>query len=342
MKIKISETYTWSMRLVMMVATSSNSLFLVASIGFRDTDMVDSRYLIIPQININIITLFYAYFKTRLLSYSQGQLLISTLLAGVYVFFFAKVFPIIDQSTGLLKVVESVNLIVAILLLAESACTYIINKADEAEGEETYATNRAAREERRRQQQPGSATAAGDIITNPAAIHLYQPRLDLSPPSTDNNTNNRTSVISTTAAGTEEVRLEIADDYELDELPKYQRKPPAQSVTIIDMANLASVNPAVLSNVVRPLSSSSSSSSSPSEVQAIDVMHGAQRPQAALEQQQLEGEQQAQQTRREDIIPSSDAPEYSLSSTSTPSSPDAPPVPSSSQEAPAEPPTYVP
>ncbi|KAK3848560.1 MAG: hypothetical protein J3R72DRAFT_429249 [Linnemannia gamsii] len=340
MKIKISETYTWSMRLVMMVATSSNSLFLVASIGFKDTDMVDSRYLIIPQININIITLFYAYFKTRLLSYSQGQLLISTLLAGVYVFFFAKVFPIIDQSTGLLKVVESVNLIVAILLLAESVCTYIINKADEAEGEETYATNRGAREERRRHQQSGSATAAGDSITTPAAIHLYQPRLDLSPPSTDNNTNNRTSVISTTAAGAEEVRLEIADDYELDELPKYQRKPPAQSATIIDMANLASVNPAVLSNVVRPLSSSSSSSSS--EVQAVDVMHGAQRPQAALEQQQLEGEQQAQQTRREDIIPSSDAPEYPLSSTSTPSSPDAPPVPSSSQGAPAEPPTYVP
>ncbi|KAG0279183.1 hypothetical protein BGZ95_002037 [Linnemannia exigua] len=341
MKFEITGTYTWSMRLAMMVATSSTSLFLVASIGFKATDMVDSRFLIIPQININIITLFYAYFKTRLLSYSRGQLVLSTLLAGVYVFFFAKIFPIIDQPSSLLKVVESINLIVAILLLAESVCTYFIDKNDKAEEEEIFADNRRAREERQRQQQSGSTTAAGDSIATPAAIHLYQPRLDFSPPSIDNNTNNRTSVISTTAAGIEEVRLDMADDYELDELPKYQRKPPAQSATIIDMANIASVNPAVLNNVVRPLSISSSSSSSPSEVQALDMLHEAQRPLSALEQHQPEGEQQEQQTRREDILPS-DAPEYSLPSISTSSSSSAPSVPSSSQGVPSKPPTYVP
>ncbi|KAF9125297.1 hypothetical protein BGW39_007511 [Mortierella sp. 14UC] len=246
MKLKISDVYTWNMCLALMVATSSNSLFLVASIGFKDTDMVDSRFLIIPQININVITLFYVYFKTRLFSHANTQLVLSTILAGVYIFFCAKVFPIIGESTSLLRVVESINLIVAVLLLAEAVCTFFIDKDHKAEQDETFAANRREREERRQQHREGGAAA--DSIAIPTAVHLYQPRLDLLPPpassSTDDNVDNRSSVISSSAGGNgaEEVRLDIADDYELDELPKYQRKPPAQSATIIDMANLASRN----------------------------------------------------------------------------------------------------
>ncbi|KAG0290846.1 hypothetical protein BGZ96_005712 [Linnemannia gamsii] len=107
------------------------------------------------------------------------------------------------------------------------------------------------------------AGAVGDNITIPAAVHLYQPRLDISPPTEDDAPHNRTSdILNPTADGEAVVRLDIPDDYELDELPRYQRKPPSQSATIIDMANLASVSPAVLNNVVRPLSSSSMSTAS--------------------------------------------------------------------------------
>ncbi|KAF9908114.1 hypothetical protein EC991_010242 [Linnemannia zychae] len=349
MKFELSDKYTWNMRLALMVLTSSNSLFLVASIGFKDTDMADSRFLIIPQININIITLFYAYFKTRLLSHANGQLVLSSIFAGVYLFFCVKVFPIIDESTSLLRVVESINLIVVVLLLAEAVCTFFIDKDNKAEQDEIFAANRRSREERRQQQRTGR-TDAGDTVAIPTAVHLYQPRLDLLSPtssSIDGNVINQSSVISSSTSGNnaEEVRLDITDNYELEVLPKYQRKPPAQSATIIDMANLASVDPAVLNTVVRPLSSSSSSS----EMQALDVMHGAQQPSTALEQQEQRQEQEQEQASQQDDIPSSDAPEYSPQppsssslSLSSPLPTATPIVPSLTLRAPTQPPTYVP
>ncbi|KAF9929260.1 hypothetical protein FBU30_001742 [Linnemannia zychae] len=252
---------------------------------FKDYSTIDSHLLLIPQINVCVITLFYIYFKPQILPYIYGQFIVSLILTGVYIYFAAKIFPLIhNQSGSLLQVVESINIITAVLLLAEAVCAFIVGNAKKAHEEEEIATSRAARD---------AARNTGENVTVPPIIHIYQPNLDLTSPSAEASPQNRTSVISG-SNGAGEVRLDVADDYELDELPKYQRKPPAQSATIIDMANLASVNPAVLENVVRPLSSMSSSSSS--DAQTSNAMQDVQR--------------EGHEPNQDNDVPTTDAPEY--------------------------------
>jgi hypothetical protein len=327
MKLKLSEKYAHSARLALMAVAAINLHLLVSSIF---TEGTDSDLLVVNQIIVSIITLIYTYFKTRLLSYPIGQLVVSAILAGVYIHFCATVFPLLGEHSTLLLIVESINIIIAILLLAEAVFTLLLDKEAIAKQEEIIAENRRVQEERARQQ---AGVAATDSNAIPTVVHLYQPRLDfLPPPSTDGNVNNRSSNTSSSADGNgaEEVRLDIADDYELEELPKYQRKRPAQSATIIDMANLASVSPVVLDTIARPLSSSSLSSS--------EVQQGAQ-------QRQDQGQEQEQQTSQQDNTPSSEASEYSSQAvpppTPSPLSSSNPPAPSISRT-PTQPPTYVP
>ncbi|KAF9128052.1 hypothetical protein BG015_004405, partial [Linnemannia schmuckeri] len=256
MKLKLPSRTTKNLRIALVLLASSNSLILIASIGLNNSDSSSSQpdLLLIPQINVCIITIFYAYFKLQLLHYIYVQLVASTLLAGVFLFFAGKVFPHLQDFSDLLWIVQGFNVLLAIFLLLEATCSFFVGKSGQDIQAETFAANRSALEA----QNQRIGGALGDNITTPAAVHLYQPRLDLSPPTEDGAPpHNRTSVIPGSATnGAAAVRLDIPDDYELDELPKYQRKPPAQPVTIIDMANLASVNPAVLNNVVRPLSPS--------------------------------------------------------------------------------------
>ncbi|KAF8948259.1 hypothetical protein BGZ47_005893 [Haplosporangium gracile] len=253
MKFKLLSRTAKNLRIALLLLASSNSLILVASIGLSNSNSGSSQgdLLLIPQINICIITIFYAYFKLQLLNYIYGQLVASTLLAGVFLFFAGKVFPLLRDFSDLLWIVQGFNILLAIVLLLEATFSFFVGKAEQGLQAATFAANRRALDA----QNQRMGGVLGNNITTPAAVHLYQPRLDLSPPTEDGApSHNRTSVISGSAIdGEAEARLDIPDDYELDELPKYQRKPPAQSATIIDMANLASVNPAVLNNVVRPL-----------------------------------------------------------------------------------------
>ncbi|KAG9070479.1 hypothetical protein KI688_008015 [Linnemannia hyalina] len=345
MKFKLPSRTTKNLRIALVTLSSSNSLIIVASIGFKNSSRsTQPDLLLIPQINVCIITIFYAYFKLQLLPFIYGQLLASSVLAGIFLFFAGKVIPLLQDYSNLFWVVQGFNVLLAILLLSEAICTFFVGKSEQELQAETLAANRRAR--------ATQDEAPGDNITTPAAVHLYQPRLDFSPPTEDGvPPHNRTSVISSSTADREAaVRLNIPDDYELDELPKYQRKPPAQSATIIDLSNLASVNPEVLNNVVRPLSSSSMSTLS--EVEPP----GTQQPPSALI------EQGGQQSSRDEDVPSSDVPEYSppqLSLSISSSSPAPPSAPSSgptslsppstsatspsSHAAPApEPPLYVP
>lgn len=348
MKFKLPSRFTWNLRIALVALSSSNSLILIASIGFGGSSGSQSDLLLIPQINVCIITIFYAYFKLQLLPFIYGQLLASSILAGVYLFFAVRDFPLLGNVSDLLWIVQGINVLLAILLLSEAICTFFVSKSEQELQAETFAADRRARVA----QNERMAAGLNDNVTTPAAVHLYQPRLDLSPPTEDGTPpHNRTSVISSSAAdGEAAVRLEIPDDYELDELPQYQRKPPTQSATIIDLSNLASVNPEVLNNVVRPLSSSSMSTLSVVQPPSDPTqMQGAQRAPSALNEQ---GEQQLS---RDEDIPSSDAPEYSppQPSLSTSSSSSAPPSslspPSTSATSPSsqtatspEPPLYVP
>ncbi|KAF9968809.1 hypothetical protein BGZ70_005613 [Mortierella alpina] len=81
-------------------------------------------------------------------------------------------------------------------------------------------------------------TGAADAPQAPLPVHLYQPRLALTP-------NERTSAHFGTAAPTgsdTETAQQDSDTMELEELPKYQRRRPAQHATIVDMANLDNVD----------------------------------------------------------------------------------------------------
>jgi hypothetical protein len=341
MKLKISPKFTRNLRIVLVTLASSNTLILVASVGFGSSGTSQSDLLLIPQINVCIITIFYAYFKLRVLPYPCAQLVISTLLAAVFLFFAGKVFRLLQGLSDLLWIVQGFNVVLAAVLLAEALCCFFVDKSEQELMTATRTANRRARET----QNQRMAGAVGDNITTPTAVHLYQPRLDLSPPTEDATLYNRTSVLLSPAVdGETVVRLDIPDDYELDELPEYQRKPPAQSATIIDMANLASVSTAVLNNVVRPLSSSSMSMLSEAQPPSDSMMQEGQRPPSAL------GEQGGQTSQDEDI-PSSDAPEYSPQPAPPSSSPLAPPSslspPPTSTTGPfshatPEPPLYVP
>ncbi|KAK3809927.1 MAG: hypothetical protein JOS17DRAFT_764610 [Linnemannia elongata] len=341
MKFKLPPNTTRNLRIGLVTLSSSNSLLIIASIGFGNSSgSSQPDLLLIPQVNVCIITIFYAYFKLQLLPFIYGQLLASSILAGVYLFFAGKVFPLLRDVSDLLWVVQGINVLLAIFLLSEAICTFLIGKSEQELQAETFAADRRARVANNERM----AAALGSNITTPAAVHLYQPRLDL-PPLTEDGAppHDRTSVVSSSAAdGEAAVRLDIPDDYELDELPKYQRKPPAQSATIIDLSNLASVNPEVLNNVVRPLSSSSMSTLSEGQPPSNPIpMQGAQRPPSVLIEQ---GEQQSS---RDEDVPSSDAPEYSpplpsLSTSSSSATSSSAAGPSSHATPAPEPPLYVP
>ncbi|KAF9576019.1 hypothetical protein EC968_000579 [Mortierella alpina] len=77
-----------------------------------------------------------------------------------------------------------------------------------------------------------------DAPQAPLPVHLYQPRLSLTP-------NERTSIHSGTSAPTgddTDTAQQDDDAMELEELPKYQRRRPAQHATIVDLSNLDGVD----------------------------------------------------------------------------------------------------
>lgn len=80
-------------------------------------------------------------------------------------------------------------------------------------------------------------TRATSTLQEPLPVHVYQPRLSLMP-------NERTSTQSGTTVPlpTSDEAAHQDNSVELEELPKYQRKRPAQHATIVDMANLECVD----------------------------------------------------------------------------------------------------
>jgi len=354
MKLKIPSGTPRKLRQALVTVASTNSFLLVASVGFKDSGSSPPSLLLIPQINISIITIFYAYFKYRLLPNSYTQLVSSTILAGAYIFFAVRVFPQVDEATILLRVIESINVFVAALLLLEAICTVVVGRAEEELAEEARAASRRSRAERRMEEQ--RIAANGGSVTVPPAIHIYQPRLDLAPV----DPNHRASVISGSSATVVDIDIAIDfhEDVELEELPKYQRKRPAQSATIIDMANLASVDQSVLENVI-PRLSVSSSSSSRSEVQTSDGNNDLYlRPPSLSALGEIQEQQERHGESRDEVVPS-DTPEYSprptapsspspssssLSPSSTPSAPLSTSLPDdpSLRRTTTQPPVYVP
>ncbi|KAG0350184.1 hypothetical protein BGZ54_003978, partial [Gamsiella multidivaricata] len=195
----------------------------------------------------------------------------SMFLAVIYLVFAATVFPKImgDSSDFLLQIVEGVNVVVAALLMVDAVLTVIWVRNENKSMEDSE----IGEEERRLRSGAGS----GEEVQRPQQVHVYQPLISLAPLSA-----RRGSVLSVAESGrsspttaqqqqqqqrqglstddtfhisipearaTNPIEEDEDERLELEELPKYQRKPPAQSATIIDLANLEGVDPAVLNSI---------------------------------------------------------------------------------------------
>ncbi|CAO3575000.1 unnamed protein product [Mortierella alpina] len=140
-------------------------------------------------------------------------------------------------------------------------------------------------------------TGATDAPQAPLPVHLYQPRLSLIP-------TERTSTHFGTATSTDsdtETAQQDTDTMELEELPKYQRRRPAQHATIVDMANLDDVDATLLRSAI--------------SVSSVDVINN-----------DGSGIGQGQDVRLElgDDLSTVEAPEYSPSLVETPAETIAP------------------
>ncbi|KAG9327572.1 hypothetical protein KVV02_003817 [Mortierella alpina] len=82
----------------------------------------------------------------------------------------------------------------------------------------------------------GNTHGTGGALQAPLPVHLYQPRLSLTP---EERMSIHSGVTAPTGDDTETAQQQQQDNdaMEFEELPKYQRRRPAQHATIVDMAN---------------------------------------------------------------------------------------------------------
>lgn len=214
------------------------------STGDISKDNMDGL-LVIPQVVVHIALVFYYQLKRLLVDNFYVHLVISVLVAGAYLFFAGKVFPLALHVNGLdlMLVIEVINVILTILVLTELGLTIRYKRKDEARRRE----RQRAREERSENNLPTVDTEeTGSEGTAPTqTVHLYQPALLLTPSSPS-------SAATAQPLEGESTRIYVEDEvdgFELEELPKYQRRAPAQTVTIVDMSNLEAVSPEILSRI---------------------------------------------------------------------------------------------
>ncbi|KAF9291000.1 hypothetical protein BGZ68_005421 [Mortierella alpina] len=89
----------------------------------------------------------------------------------------------------------------------------------------------------------GNTHATARTPQEPLPVHLYQPRLSFTP---NERISGTTAPIGDVDTETAQQQQQDNDALELEELPKYERRRPAQHATIVDMANLASTDATVL------------------------------------------------------------------------------------------------
>jgi len=256
LKKHISKDRIRSLRVAIYSFTSCNTFLLAASFAFSSTSFNSTADLVylIPQICIFVCTIVYCFFIAKY-NNPGWQLIFAMLLAATYLYFAVSVYLKLAAGASnvlfLFWIVESVNVLIAALVLTEASFTWLIRKDDPA----------LSGDDEQQQRQPTSGQGGTDP-TVPQAVHLYQPRLSL--PLSPRGSNVAGSIHSARrhsaqASSTDGVVIQEGDeddlwlenDLELEELPKYQRRRPVQSATIIDLSNLASVDSTVLNTVIR-------------------------------------------------------------------------------------------
>ncbi|KAF9207252.1 hypothetical protein BGZ49_000862 [Haplosporangium sp. Z 27] len=262
--VQITSGFVRRLEVIIASIISFNLFLIVASFGFGmgNDSWASSSVLLLPQVLANLFALFYSYFKFIFLYRWIIQLLLSLVLAGVYIFFTVRVLPIAIRDSGqfLIKVVEVANVIIAVMLIIEAAlATLVVTREKIDRPLEVSPRN--------------DATATTTVVQEPPPVHIYQPRLDFSSSEQQQQQHHvrRVSALSGTSEGQEgqgamqlsadqSYRIDILEgtagtsendeELEMEELPKYQRRRPTGSATIIDLANIQAVDPAVLTSVL--------------------------------------------------------------------------------------------
>ncbi|KAG0221007.1 hypothetical protein BGX31_010307, partial [Mortierella sp. GBA43] len=164
----------------------------------------------------------------------------SIILATVYV-----VYGSMGQGQDLVLLINGINFVLSFLFVIEAGMRL------------SYARREEARQEEDEEEQGGSddTTTAASVDVE---VHFYQPPLSLTPsrsgsvitipsPTAQPSRNEPTR----TQADAWEGRGDRNNGIELEELPKYQKRPPAQSAVIVDLSNLDYVSPDLISRVQR-------------------------------------------------------------------------------------------
>ncbi|KAF9291315.1 hypothetical protein BGZ68_004403 [Mortierella alpina] len=187
-----------------------------------------------PRIVTTVAVAVFAYYKIRMTVKGRRLvvLCLSCLSAMLFLFYAACLISLAQAAENIvffLYFSGGLDVSIAIILLIEGVLTDLYS---------IHLNSKRASSARNPSTDSCEDTRATSTPQEPLPVHVYQPRLSLMP-------NERTSTQSGTAvplATSDEAAHQEDYSVKLEELPKYQRKRPAQHATIVDMANLGSVD----------------------------------------------------------------------------------------------------
>ncbi|KAF9918587.1 hypothetical protein BX616_007601 [Lobosporangium transversale] len=263
----------------------------------------DIFYLLLPQTLFNLYTSFYCYFRIK-------KPFLSLFLAGTYIFLTARGFQLALGSPNLamLLIVEGFNISIVLLLIAQFILVAVVFSSNKPPlCNSSISATRANSDE-----DPNLVMDSGDVRAS-QLIHVYQPRLSListqAAQASANDENHNADILQSRNESSQS-QTTVIERVELEELPRYQRRPPTQTATIVDLSNLPDVDHAILNTTLgRSAQQRNLSLSEPSGAASAPVEAPVYSPPEHSSNFVSESESQE--------IPSASVPLFSLVSTST-------------------------
>ncbi|KAF9961714.1 hypothetical protein BGZ72_002275 [Mortierella alpina] len=233
----------WMVRLVV-----TSIILFVASHTLRGRANVIQYSRIIITVAVGVF-LCYKYTKLNSIQHTLRIMLmcLSSIFAALLLFYAGTLISIAQaQEDIIMYIAGGFDVAIGVLLIIDGVFTELYIRHVHSKGVPPPRNNNSVHS--------GQEAHASGTPQEPLPVHLYRPRLSLTP-------NERTSMHSGSRVPTEddmEAAQQDDDAVELEELPKYERTRPVQHATIVDMANLQSVDAAVLRTAI-PLSPSNTS-----------------------------------------------------------------------------------
>ncbi|KAF9936670.1 hypothetical protein BGZ75_007048 [Mortierella antarctica] len=189
-----------------------------------------------PMIVTTVAVIVFVYLKNGIALGRQRNLQIIILClsffnAAVFLFYAARLITLAHtEDTVVSYLVGGFDVALAIFLLIDGVLTELYSQH--------LNRKRATSSSNTSVDAIGNTHGTGGAPQAPLPVHLYQPRLSLTP---EERMSTHSGVTAPTGDDTETAQQQQQqqdnDAMEFEELPKYQRRRPAQHATIVDMAN---------------------------------------------------------------------------------------------------------